>query len=124
MEWINSLEGSIVGLDTAPLIYFIEENPAYLQTLRPFFEAMDKGKFTAVTSIVTLIEVLVHPFRQGNTKLAQQYHDILLNVGNLTTIPLSQDIAEEAARLRATYNIRTPDAIQMATAIHEGLRFS
>jgi hypothetical protein len=30
---------------------------------------------------------------------------------------LDQDIAEEAARLRAFHNIRTPDSIQMATAI-------
>jgi hypothetical protein len=27
MEWVDGLRGSVVGLDTAPLIYFIEENP-------------------------------------------------------------------------------------------------
>jgi predicted nucleic acid-binding protein len=48
----------------------------------------------------------------------QQYRDILLHADHLTAIELSQDIAEEAARLRATYNLRTPDAIQLATAIH------
>jgi hypothetical protein len=30
MEWLNELQGKIIGLDTAPLIYFIEENPSYL----------------------------------------------------------------------------------------------
>jgi len=72
---------------------------------------------------VTLLEVLVHPFRRGDTKLAQQYRDILLNAEGLTTILFSQDIAEKAARLRAAHNIRTPDAIQMATAIHERALF-
>ncbi|MFQ6003635.1 MAG: type II toxin-antitoxin system VapC family toxin, partial [Candidatus Zixiibacteriota bacterium] len=49
--------------------------------------------------------------------------DILLGAEGLTTILLSQDIAEEAARLRAAHNIRTPDAIQMATAIQAGASF-
>lgn len=58
-----------------------------------------------------------------NTALVQQYRDILLSAEGLTTILLSQDIAEEAARLRAAHNIRTPDAIQVATAIHAGASF-
>jgi predicted nucleic acid-binding protein len=120
MGWIATLHGKVVGLDTAPLIYFIEENPAYLEVLHPFFQAIDGGEFSAVTSIVTLLEVLVHPFRCGDAALAQQYRDILLNAQGLTTVLLSQDIAERAAQLRATHNIRTPDAIQMATAIHTG----
>ena len=120
MGWIATLHGKIVGLDTTPMIYFIEENPAYLEAVRPFFEAIDRGEFSAVTSIVTLLEVLVHPFQRGDTALAQQYRDILLNAQGLTTVLLSQNIAEEAARLRATHNIRTPDAIQVATAVHTG----
>ena len=104
-------------MDTAPLIYFIEENSTYLETIRPFFVAMDRGEFSVVTSTGTLLEVLVHPFRRGERNLAQQYRDILLGAKGLTTIPISQDIAEEAARLRASRNIRTPDAIQMATAL-------
>ena len=71
MEWIAALHGKAVGLDTTPLISFIEENPIYLETVRPFFEAMDCGKFSVLTSIVTLLEVLVHPFRRGDIELAQ-----------------------------------------------------
>ena len=123
MEWIATLQGKVVGLDTPPLIYFIEENQPYLETICPFFEAMDRGEFGVVTSIITLLEVLVHPFRQGDTALAEQYRDILLSAEGLTTILLSQDIAEEAAQLRAAHTIRTPDAIQMATAIHAGASF-
>jgi predicted nucleic acid-binding protein len=123
VEWVTALRGKVVGLDTTPLIYFIEENPAYLSMVLPFFEAMDRGEFTVVTSIVTLLEVLVHPFRHGNVQLAQRYRDILLNARGLATVSLSQDIAEEAARLRARYNLRTPDAIQMATATHNGASF-
>ena len=110
----------MVGLDTAPLIYFIEENPTYLETIRPFFVAMDRGEFRVVTSTVTLLEVLILPFRRGENKLAQQYRDILLGTESLIIISFTQDIAEEAARLRATHNIRTPDAIQLATSLRAG----
>jgi len=95
----------------------VEEDPAYLQLVRPFFADMDNGLFTCVTSTVTLIEVLIHPLRQGNQILAQSYRDILLTARNLEMAQLSPDIAEKAATLRASYNLRTPDAIQVATAL-------
>lgn len=119
MEWINGLMGKTVGLDTAPLIYFIEENPTYLDTTKLFFESMDRGDFTVITSTVTLLEVLVHPLRSNNTALAAEYRDILLN-SKLITVEISSTIAEQAARLRAVHNIRTPDAIQISAAIDAG----
>jgi len=76
-----------------------------------------------VTSTVTLVEVLVLPLRQGNTILAQEYREILLNQESLTVVELTPDIAETAAQLRASYNLRSPDSIQMATAIREGASF-
>jgi hypothetical protein len=54
MEWIVQLQGAIVGLDTAPLIYFIEENPTYLEITDAFFEAMFRGEFMVVTSVITI----------------------------------------------------------------------
>ena len=123
MEWIAQLQGQVVGLDSAPLIYFIEENPAYLEMTDAFFEAMVRGELRVVTSVITLLEVLVYPLRQGNSILAQQYRDILSDEEGLTTIEVSPAIAEIAAQLRATYNLRTPDAIQMATAIRQDASF-
>ena len=100
MEWIAQLQGQVVGLDSAPLIYFIEENRTYLEMSDAFFEAMVRGEFRVVTSVVTLLEVLVYPLRQGNRILAQQYRDILFNEEDLTTIEMSPAIAEEAAQLQ------------------------
>jgi predicted nucleic acid-binding protein len=52
--------------------------------------------------------------------LAEEYRSILLQSPALTAIPLDEGIAEEAAGLRARHNLRTPDAIQIATAIRSG----
>lgn len=117
MGWIDSLRGKIVGLDTTPLIYFIEENPAYVKVVDPFFHALEHGEFAIVTSIISLVETLVIPLRRRDPDLAHKYRNILSKTRGLTTMWVSQSIAEEAARLRAFHNIRTPDAIQMATAI-------
>jgi hypothetical protein len=56
VEWINNLYGHVVGLDTAPLIYFIEGHPRYLQTVTPFFETLSQGEFRVVTSVITLLD--------------------------------------------------------------------
>lgn len=123
MEWLAQLQGQIVGLDSAPLIYFIEENPTYLEVTDAFFEAMFRDEFSVVTSVVTLPEVLVYPLRQGNIELMQQYRDILFDSVGLAMIEVSIAIAQTATHLRANYNLRTPDAIQMATAIQESASF-
>lgn len=123
MGWVDPLQGKVVGCDTMPLIYYIEEHPHYLDVVDPFFDAVELGKLTVVTSIITLLEVLVHPFRDGDTKLAQKYRDILFDSGGVETKLLTREIAEEAARLRAAHRLRTPDSIQMATAIIEGASF-
>jgi predicted nucleic acid-binding protein len=123
MGWVDSLKGNVIGLDTTPLIYFTEENQTYIEVIDPFFKALGNDELIVVTSVVTLLEVLVRPIRDGNLKLAQRYREFLLNTNSVTTHFLSQAIAEEAARLRTFHNIRTPDSIQMATAIFGGASF-
>lgn len=120
MGWVDTLRGRTVGLDTAPLIYFIEQSPGRIEKLRPFFAAAGREHLRLTTSVVTLLEVLVQPLRNGREDLARAYRDILLRSPALRTIPIDRGAAEEAARLRAAYNLRTPDAIQVATAIQSG----
>ena len=55
MEWIAQLQGKLVGLDTAPLIYFMEQNSNYLEMMRVFFRSFDRGDFRMVISTVTLV---------------------------------------------------------------------
>jgi predicted nucleic acid-binding protein len=113
----------VVGLDTAPLIYVIEDHPVYAPKLQPFFAAAEQGDFQIVTSCVTLLEVLAHPIRSARQDLARQYREILLGSRAFTVLPVDVTLAEEAARLRALHNLRTPDAIQLAAATPAGASF-
>ena len=116
MGWLSKLYGATVGLDSAPLIYFVERHPRYLPLVYSFFEAMGRGDIHVVTSTLTLTEVLVHPYKRGDHWVIDQYSQMLLNTRNLETLAVSPEIAIEAARLRAAYGLKTPDSIQMATA--------
>jgi predicted nucleic acid-binding protein len=84
------------------------------------FTSVAQGHLRVVTSTVTLLEVLVLPIRLGDEALAFKYNDILLSAPNISTLPVTRAIAQSAAELRARYNLKTPDSIQLAVAIGEG----
>lgn len=104
----------------APIIYFIEKHKRYINIVRPVFTEIDSGKIEALTSTITLLEVLVHPFKTNNEKLAERYREILLNSENLTTFEILHEVSEISSKLRAEYSIKTPDAIQIAVGILYG----
>lgn len=117
MELGRLLKGKVVFFDTTPLIYFMEKNPRYSEVVKPVIELLDSGLAQGLTSTITLLEVLVLPLREGNKKLAEKYKAILLSSNGLETCEISNAISEKAATLRARYGIKTPDSIQLATAI-------
>jgi len=121
MGLIKSLLGKKIFLDTAPLIYYIEENSNYLQKLNELFEVKNRCRF--VTSVITLSEVLVMPFRERRYELARQYENILIHAENVDIYEMNIQIAKKTAQLRSRYSIKTPDAIQLATALYCSVDF-
>ncbi len=120
MGLVDELRGSRICIDTAPFIYFIEKDPKYLGIVRPIFAEIDVGKIDAITSTITLLEVLVLPFKTKNESLAEKYREILLYAEGLTTFEIFHEVSELSSKLRAKYSIRTPDAIQIAVGIIYG----
>lgn len=110
----------IIGIDTMVFIYHLEDHPKFSSITEKLFEAVEKGKYTAVTSYITLIEILVKPKRDGNLKAVSDYRDLLLTFPNLRFLSADLIISDLASTLRAKHSIKTPDAIQIATAITEG----
>lgn len=108
---------STLAFDTAPIIYFVEANPTHDTLVTAIFQRIENGKITGVTSVISLCEVLVHPIRNQNHNLKQRYRDILQNSPNFFTRLINSTVAENAAELRAKYNLRTPDALQIAAAL-------
>ncbi len=111
---------SRLAIDTAPIIYFVEQHPRYDAVVTDIFRRIDKGRLEAVTSVITLTEVLVHPVRLGRTDLHRQYSVLLNNSRHFILFDIDAAIAEQAAILRAQHNLRTPDALQIAVAVTAG----
>ena len=104
-------------LDTAPFIYYIEDDPSYADTVARLFEYLLQGNDLIVTSVVTFTETLTKPVKTGDAVLIQRYERLFLATHNVVLVPVDITIARHAARLRAQHNLRTPDAIQIASAI-------
>jgi predicted nucleic acid-binding protein len=117
---VDELRETRVCIDTAPVIYFIEKHPKYLNVVKPVFTEIEAGNIDAITSTITLLEVLVQPLKTENETLAERYREILLYSKNLTTFEIVHEVTEVAAKLRAKYTIRTPDAIQIAVGVLYG----
>jgi len=110
-----------LALDTVVFIYFIEEHPRFLPVLDPIFTAVDEGHLPAVASSLTLLEVLVVPYRAGNIPLAERYEQILTRGRGLRLVEIDRAQLRAAAQLRALHpNLRTPDAIQISAALSGG----
>jgi predicted nucleic acid-binding protein len=107
-----------VALDTSVFIYQLETNPRYLSYTDPIFSWLERRGSSAVTSTITMTELLIQPYRQGNEQLADQFYGLLSTYPNLEWIAPHLEIADTAARIRAEYRLRTPDALQGATAVH------
>lgn len=121
MGLISEIGAGPVALDTVTFIYFIEEHPRFLPPLVPVFEAIDEGRLAAVTSSLTLLEVLVVPYRAGNVALADRYELALTRGRGLTLTDIDRGQLRAAAQLRSVYpGIRTPDAIQVSAALSAG----
>ena len=111
-----------IAVDTAVFIYFIEEHPRYLPLIAPLFEEADAGKRTLVTSAITLLEVLVVPYRAGDARLAERYESLLTQSRGVRLAEVSRDQLRAAAQLRAATGVKTPDALQIVSALSAGCR--
>jgi predicted nucleic acid-binding protein len=114
---VDDVGSGPVGVDTALFIYFIEEDQRYISMIAPLFAAAHAGRLEIVTSTLTLLEVLVVPFRVGNRELAGRYEAILTRSPGVRMIDLTRDHLRLAAQLRAALGVQTPDALQLATSL-------
>lgn len=117
---MKGLKGKTIGLDTMIFIYHLEDHPKYSLVTEKLFESIEDSKYVAVTSIITLIEILVKPKMEGNIIAIGDYKDLILTFPNLTVMDINLKIVDTASDLRAKYGIKTPDAIQIAASIVGG----
>jgi predicted nucleic acid-binding protein len=105
----------LVYIDTMALIYTVERYAAYWPLLEPLWLTAQAGTIQIISSELTLMEALVGPIKTGNATLVKAFEQALFGT-EMQLQAITQPILREAARLRATTKLKTPDALHAATA--------
>jgi predicted nucleic acid-binding protein len=106
-----------IALDTSVFIYQLEANARYLGLTDLVFSWVERAGHQAVTSTITMTELLVPSYRDGDEHRVDAFYGLLSTYPNLRWIAPDLEVADLAAKLRAAYRLRTPDALQAATAL-------
>jgi predicted nucleic acid-binding protein len=107
-------DGALLLVDSAPIIYWLEQRPTFAKRFEPLFDLHAAGGVRFAVTGVTIVEVLTGPLQNDDDGLARRYRAVL---ESWRVVDLNADIAESAARLRARLKLRLPDAVQAASAL-------
>lgn len=95
-------------------------SPKYLTLTEELFAWLANAGNSAITSTVSFTELLVPGYHKGNQSRIDAFYSLLTDFPNLSFCPVTLDVADFAARLRSSFRLKTPDAIQAATATTNG----
>ncbi len=104
-------------MDSNVLIYHLEKIPPYSELTLLLIEFIQKGQISGHTSALSFLELNVRPYQKGETNLAANYTTLFKRLPHFSIHPLTLEMADMAARLRAKYKLKTPDAIHVASAL-------
>ena len=107
-----------IALDTCVFIYQWEANPRYSPLTDLIFSSLERGDFTAITSTVTMTELLVHPYQKQDSARVHDLIALFSEYPNLVWLAPDLEMAARAAELRAQHRLQTPDALQAAAAVY------
>lgn len=116
MGFLTWSYGDVIYLDAVTVIYSVENVEPYNQLLLPLWSSAAAGQVRLVGSELLLLETLVKPLREQDATLERAFRHILTH-SDLELVPINRTILEQAAHLRATARIHTPDAIHAVTAL-------
>jgi len=121
MKIADALFGvDLLGVETAPFIYYTESRPTYADKMQAIFQRMNRGQFEILCSVITLSETLNKPIEANDQILISAYTSLFENTSGVTLVSVNKEIARRAAYLRAQYKLKTPDALHVATALETG----
>ena len=102
--------------DTNVIAYYIEKNKEFGPTAKKILKNLSASKQTAFITFLSIAELLVKPIRVNNQPLIDYYNSIENNLP-VKTLFADKNAIEPIAMLKSKYNLKTPDALNLATAI-------
>ena len=106
--------------ETHAVIYYIEQNPTYLPAMvsRMFSQAGEE-RICCVTSDLVRLETRVHPLRHGHSQLLNRFDEFFMATQQ-HSVPFGRAVFDLATQMRASHELKTPDALHLAAALESG----
>jgi predicted nucleic acid-binding protein len=105
-----------VGLDSNLFIYLIDDVPPWAERVAELLVGVDSGLASVVLSAIGLTEILSGPARDGDLARLERNHDDIRAISGLSVLPLTPEVAVDAAVIRGARGMTLPDAIHLASA--------
>ena len=107
-------------LDTAPLVYYLDDDERYADSVEDYLYSALRAGVEVFTSVITATEYLTYPYKTGNLEKVVVFFDFL-NYTGIPLVPIDAVVAQKAAQIRAEYrHFKTMDALQLASACVHG----
>ena len=106
-----------VAIDAAVFIYHFEGNQEYLPLTRVLFSKLERGEIKGVTSGVTVAEIFANKKVIMSEDVVAAYRYVLENWPGVTVTRPDIEEAMLAGAIRGPYNLRLPDAFQVAAGL-------
>lgn len=109
-----------IFLDTAPIIYLLDNDKNFGEKTAEIFSVLSEQNIKFVSSVVTIEEYLVYPYRKNNESMVKSFWD-LVSENNIILYSINWSEADKAAKIRAKYKYFKPlDSLQLAVAVLHG----
>lgn len=106
-----------VFIDTAPIIYFLENSSLYMESMERFFAKCVKEHKQIVISALTVEEYLVPPYSNGQMEYVDNFKRFIKYM-DVEVVDIDATIAERGAKIRGQYkNFKAMDSLQIAAAV-------
>jgi len=109
----------MVFLDTAPVIYFVEQHPVWGPKAAARLATLQAAAEVLAVSDLVRMECLVKPLKLGDTALVADFGTFFTSPG-VTVLPVTAAVCDRAAMIRAVHNFKPLDSLHLAAAVVHG----
>jgi predicted nucleic acid-binding protein len=109
-------EAALIHVDARVLALHLIGNARFTDLTRLLFAGLKAGDYRAQTSSVTVYQLLAEPYRRGEAEKARMTERLLDTIPGLAIVPVSTQVAAQAAQVKAQLGGGTERAIQVASA--------
>lgn len=115
-------KSSTIALDSNIFIRALDDPDSLGAEARSLLENIRETSPNVSISVMVLEEFFVRVYKQKREKDLDNILDFITMGGLVTLVDVNKQIALLAAKIRALYNVKAPDAVHLASAIEVGAK--